>query len=347
MRRLSVFGVYPVPHIFLFLFPRTIRRETLRRIHLGAEAVDNVRKFLNLANWLSAAGIASLTLQTCAEKERQGSAKASSSHQHLTDTDDPIKRIETPMQPWEEMMEKLAETLALCGEAAEVAALLGGSSIVWRIANAGRVQRGHKALRVRQRLGLERVALWYVRIVGELDPHCRRFRDLTPQISPLCHCRLEICALTLQYYLSWKQRRKTRKDLGRVHRRTLLLTDQLADAQSIAHEAEQAAHREAGSLSLLSDPAHLHDPRKTPSGSLSPAIHSTLEMLSDAEEDFQDLRRSMREFGWEMTIVLAEASFAVFELFRPQKDKEGWEAWSALTAGASGMAKVLELRDGW
>lgn len=64
------------------------------------------------------------------------------------------------LKPWQERLGEAAEVLATCGEACEVAAFLGGSTIAWRIARGGYAMPGQKALRFRQRRGLERLGIW-------------------------------------------------------------------------------------------------------------------------------------------------------------------------------------------
>lgn len=76
-------------------------------------------------------------------------AKASSSNIH-DGNDEP-----------EMMLEAVVEVLAVCGEAADVAVFLGGSSIFWRLL-AGQASKGKKLLRVRQRSRIKRAALWCV-----------------------------------------------------------------------------------------------------------------------------------------------------------------------------------------
>lgn len=83
-----------------------------------------------------------------------------SSHTHADNTsndDDNHDELEkTPRQ------KRLAELVHICGsvaEAADVAAFLGGSATIWRVAKGGYVESGQSALRTRQKRGLERTAL--------------------------------------------------------------------------------------------------------------------------------------------------------------------------------------------
>ncbi|CAO1615076.1 unnamed protein product [Parajaminaea phylloscopi] len=198
--------------------------------------------------------------------------------------------------------EAAADILTVMGEAADVAAFLGGSSIVWRIVRRGRGQTGQRALRIRQRRGLERAALWF-----------------------------EMSALLLQFYLFWSMRRNTRRMLGRAHRETLLLTDRLVDADHTQGAAER--------LRTYSPAPHTL-PGQQVQHTMEPSRHA----LQQAENRFQDLRHAMKQLRRELAIVVAEAMFAGYELVSPGRDKEGWEAWSALTAGVSGIYKTLRER---
>lgn len=63
---------------------------------------------------------------------------------------------EIPTSAWQEHLETATEWVAKCGEAGDLAAFLGGSSVVWRVLRGGG---SGVALRGRQRRGLERFAL--------------------------------------------------------------------------------------------------------------------------------------------------------------------------------------------
>lgn len=128
-----------------------------------------MRKVLLLTRWLAAVGVAaasrfnnnmaSSTTTTTTSKE-DGEVKARRYWQGGPDgfNEFEVEALQEPA-PRHRRLEMAAEYLAVCGEAFDVAAFLGGSSVVWRIARAGYAERGHRALRARQRRGLERIAL--------------------------------------------------------------------------------------------------------------------------------------------------------------------------------------------
>lgn len=75
--------------------------------------------------------------------EVQGSEKASDAMHRSA--------LQTWQKAWERRVGIMAEYLTMAGEGCEVAALLGGSSVLWRVLGG--------KLAARQRRGLERVAL--------------------------------------------------------------------------------------------------------------------------------------------------------------------------------------------
>lgn len=112
-----------------------------------------------------------------------------------------------------------------------------------------------------------------------------------------------------------------------MHRKTLLLTDRLADSQRAASSA----------ASLEGDLVA----RRPTQASVGVVISAIERALASTENEFQHLRHSIKQMALEMTIAVAEAGYAAYELINPEREREGWEAWSALTAGLTGVFKTL------
>lgn len=162
VRRPRFWGLWPVPHVLFLLFPRYLRRETLRRVYIGGEAAENLRKVLLLSKWITEAA-GRVAEQRKSNEGEEGKGKQVEAGHMSRSGPDGFNQLEVDamQEPtlWHHRLEGAVEVLTVCGEAADVAAFLGGSSVVWRIARAGYAEAGHKALRARQRRGLERLAL--------------------------------------------------------------------------------------------------------------------------------------------------------------------------------------------
>lgn len=127
---------------------------------------------------------------------------------------------------------------------------------------------------------------------------------------------LEIIALSSQLYLMSSTRRRLRKQLGRIHRRTLLLTDRLADAQDA----------EAGSIHARV---------------ASPSLDAAYASLSASEQDFQSTRHALRQSTLEARIHTLELGFALYDTLAPSAwERQGWESWTSIVAGMLGMRIV-------
>lgn len=114
--------------------------------------MDKWRKLLLLLAWCNEAGLHMSRLIW--SKSSKGKEKAT--EKQVSDQGNGVPSAE--LTGWHATAAELGELLMMCCDAAEVAAVLGGSSLVWRISSAGYASRGHKALNYRQRHGLERAA---------------------------------------------------------------------------------------------------------------------------------------------------------------------------------------------
>lgn len=160
-RHLRSYGVWPVPHLLFFLFPREIRRKTLRRLEVGSEAAASARRLLLLLSWVLSLKLASSRSdkQSDDDKARGAGDLQDASHQanQMKDAKSQTnEEHEIPTSAWQGRLETATEWVAKCGEASDLAAFLGGSSVVWRVLRGGG---SGVALRGRQRRGLERFAL--------------------------------------------------------------------------------------------------------------------------------------------------------------------------------------------
>lgn len=117
--------------------------------------MDKWRKLLLFLAWCAQAGLHLQQRMGKGESNRKGKAdsvEAPDSYAHKEDLDHPT------LGGWYSRLADAGEVMMACCDAAEVAAVIGGSSLVWRVARAGYATRGQKALNHRQRQGLERAA---------------------------------------------------------------------------------------------------------------------------------------------------------------------------------------------
>ncbi|PWN19220.1 hypothetical protein BCV69DRAFT_262089 [Microstroma glucosiphilum] len=162
------YGMYPIPHIFFFFFSRSVRREALTGMRYTGQAAEKSRKLLLLLRWLRG-------LLWTARQERESSRAhdkrmteaRSTQHtleQRRRNNSDTHETQSTKINPeeltyWQQRLAHLGEVLASVGEAADIAAFLGGSTIAWKTIRGGYGEPGKKALRRRQRHILDRIAL--------------------------------------------------------------------------------------------------------------------------------------------------------------------------------------------
>lgn len=148
---------YFSPLVLVFAFPRAARRLTLRRIHLASESIANLRRLLLLGRWLSevvqAMNEALPSGQVTIKSDKEEEEKEREEEEEEDEAEkDQAEGVSSWKQKWRRRLEAGGEYLALLGEACDVAAFLGGSSILWRVA-------GGKVASTRQRRGLERIGV--------------------------------------------------------------------------------------------------------------------------------------------------------------------------------------------
>lgn len=141
--------------------------------------------------------------------------------------------------------------------------------------------------------------------------------------------RFASIGLLLQLYTSQVYRKRARKCLGQAHRRVLLLTDDLADAQQDVDD-ETWPER----IPTL----HREEARARESSSSLSAISAS---LKSAETQFQHIRLGLKRASCEMVTNGCELVFALYELVLPTMEKEALEGWSEVGAGLTGIWRVF------
>jgi hypothetical protein len=139
------------------------------------QAAEKSRKLLLLLRWLR--GLLWRARQTAEGYGAQDEAKTRQRRRHESlDQDrhhdqrqqkndsDTHENDTTNIDPeeltsWQQRLAHLGELLASVGEAVDIAAFLGGSTIAWKTLRGGHTDPGKKALRQRQRHMLDRIAL--------------------------------------------------------------------------------------------------------------------------------------------------------------------------------------------
>lgn len=132
------------------------------------QAAEKSRKLLLLLRWLrSLFWTARQTAESYGGQDETKTIQRSREetidqrHQSRSDThaEDSTNINPEELTYWQQRLARLGELLGSVGEAADIAAFLGGSTIAWRTVRGGQSDPGKKALRQRQRHMLDRIAL--------------------------------------------------------------------------------------------------------------------------------------------------------------------------------------------
>lgn len=302
------------------LFAYSLAPVRRKQLHIASESVANARRVLVIGKWINEGGEA---VQQVFNKNSQDDADDDDSSSECS-SQNSEKKQESRLshevhdfaqsslsRSWRRRLGSLSEYLLIGGEACELTALLGGSSVLWRVLGG--------KLAARQRKGLERIALVFM---------------LFGFLLGLRHLEL-----------SRKERlQKLKASNNQLLRATDMLTAE-ADAETIF-----SAHRlTAEEVLALNDGQIKTDgqqgTKKTEEFDEKATVKQDVRhnnALRRAERKVFVQRKKMQLLRLERASMRAELLFVIAELFWPRLDHTRLEAVTSLFAALCHMSRLTK-----
>ncbi|KAI3487262.1 hypothetical protein L1887_48846 [Cichorium endivia] len=370
----------PAGAVLALSFPKPVRVALMQRIYTTAEGIDNFRRIVLIARWITAATEATMEhWQHRKHARKQSQAELDEKLTGEEPRDKPSDHTNPPTWPttqpsfdvfdeqhgppppasgdggwtlaqrvrhvWSRVwtlshVEAAADTVGTIGEACETAAVLCGGGMFWRAVGIQRL--GLPFLSRRRRRGVEHIGI----------------------VLSLCSVMLSLLALRME-------RASLRADVRSAHRRITRANDKLGWASDLAGttiDRNQAlslrkrnptrSHRPAPQekelqmLGDLQDASDIDDvsstsssddqPRRRgePHSSVDSLRRSTERALVRAESDLKTARRNVRINSWLKLANWSEAIFLAYEAAAPHIDKDAVEAWTGVAASTIRLAAL-------
>lgn len=295
-----------------------------KEMHILSEGVANARRMLVVGKWVNEGGArVEQAVNAVSQDDESDDASDDSSSFEGLEADrqkaDEELRLSHEVhdfaqsswsRAWRERVESASEYLMLAAEACELTALLGGSSVLWRVLGG--------KLAARQRKGLERIAL----------------------ILMLCGILIGLRSMELR-------RREGIQKLKASNSRLLRATDMLAaeaDAETI-FQADRMTAEEVLDLNKK-DREDITRPSKEEHLLSEKMVFKQGDRHSDplrrAERKVFIQRKKMQLLRLERASMRAELIFVIAELFWPRHDHTRLEAATSLFAALCHMSRLTK-----